>query len=135
VDIDIEVCFSINHDTRQFPRKNAPPLVLFLSSILPAQSTYVYAIRVKSLFLEYHKPKYNVPFIYLNILFTSCNVCPLVHVGLQKCHTNITHYHTFFTYASITSLIIHYHVTSFSLLFTINGSHLYFPNIIYFKHF
>lgn len=58
-----------------------------------------------------------------------------VHVGLQKCHTNITHYHTFFTYASITSLIIHYHVTSFSLLFTINGSRLYFPNIIYFQAF
>ena len=37
-----------------------------------------------------------------------------------------------FTYASILSPIIHHHVTSFSLLFTINGSNLYFPNIIYF---
>jgi hypothetical protein len=55
-----------------------------------------------------------------------------LNVWASKRHTNITHYHTFFTYASIISLIIHHHVTSFSLLFTINGSHLYFPNIIYF---
>lgn len=42
VDNAIELCFLLNQDTNLEPIKNAPPLVLFLSSTLPAQSTSVY---------------------------------------------------------------------------------------------
>jgi hypothetical protein len=72
VDRETEDCFLLNQDTRLFPRKNAPPLVLFLSSTLPSQSASVYVVRVKYSPLEYHKPKSKVPFRYLNILFTAC---------------------------------------------------------------
>ena len=68
----------------------------------------------------------------ITLIFLMLPLWPSLPVWASKRHTNITHYHTFFTYASIISLIIHHHVTSFSLLFTINRSHLYFPNIIYF---
>jgi hypothetical protein len=71
VDSDMDGCFSLSHDTRHFPRKNAPPLVLFLSSTLPTQSTSVYAVNVKSYVFGYHNPKSNVPLRYLKILLTS----------------------------------------------------------------
>ena len=35
---EIEDYFFLNHDSRKFPRKNTPPLVLFLSSTLLVQS-------------------------------------------------------------------------------------------------
>jgi len=41
VDKAIELCFLLNQDTNLEPMKNAPPLVLFLSSTLPAQSASV----------------------------------------------------------------------------------------------
>jgi hypothetical protein len=34
VDNENEDCFFLSQDTKQFPKKNAPPLVLFLSSTL-----------------------------------------------------------------------------------------------------
>jgi hypothetical protein len=37
VDKEIDDCLLLNQDTRLFPRKNAPPLMLFLSSTLPTQ--------------------------------------------------------------------------------------------------
>jgi hypothetical protein len=60
VDSDINVCFLLSHDTRHFPRKNAPPLVLFLSTTLPAQSASVYAFNVKYFVFGYHNPKSKV---------------------------------------------------------------------------
>ena len=39
VERDIDDCFLLSQDTRQYPIKNAFPLVLFRSSTLPAQST------------------------------------------------------------------------------------------------
>jgi hypothetical protein len=45
VDSDVDVCFLLIHATINFPRKKDPPLVLFLSSILPAQSALVYAFK------------------------------------------------------------------------------------------
>jgi hypothetical protein len=36
VDSDVDVCFLLSHATRHFPRNNSPPLVIFLSSILPS---------------------------------------------------------------------------------------------------
>ena len=66
----MEDCFLHDHDTKQFPRKNAAPLVLFQSSILPTQSALVNAFKLKSCPFGYHKPYSMVPFRYLEILFT-----------------------------------------------------------------
>ena len=44
VDKDIEPCFLLNHATKESPKKNAPPLVLFLSSKQFYQSVYEYAV-------------------------------------------------------------------------------------------
>ena len=41
VDRVIELCFLLNQDTNLEPIKNAPPLVLFLSSMLLAQSASI----------------------------------------------------------------------------------------------
>ena len=38
---EIEDYFLLNHDTRQFPKKNSPPLVLYMSSTLPSQVALV----------------------------------------------------------------------------------------------
>ena len=70
VDSDVDVCFLLIHATIHFPKKNDPPLVLFLSSILLAQSTSVYAVRVNYLSFGYHNQSSKVPLRYLNILFT-----------------------------------------------------------------
>jgi hypothetical protein len=70
VDSDVDVCFLLSHATRHFPKKKSPPLVLFLSSILPAQSTSVYAVRLNYLSFGYHNPSSKVPLRYMNILFT-----------------------------------------------------------------
>ena len=43
VDKDIEPYFLLIHDTKESPKKNAPPLVLFLSSKQYAQSASEYA--------------------------------------------------------------------------------------------
>ena len=61
VESDVDVCFLLNQATRHFPKKNAPPLVLFLSSMLQAQSVSVYAVRLKSLSFGYHNPSSRVP--------------------------------------------------------------------------
>jgi len=37
-------CFLGDHDTTPFPKKNTKPEVLFLSSISPTKSLFVYAI-------------------------------------------------------------------------------------------
>ena len=71
VDKAIELCFLLNQDTNRGPIYNAPPLLLFQSSILPAQSASVYAWRVRSAFFGYHSPKSWVPCRYLNIIFTA----------------------------------------------------------------
>jgi hypothetical protein len=70
VDSDVDVCFLLSHATRHFPRKDAPPLVLFLSSILPSQSASVYAFNVKYFYFGYHNQNSKVPLRYLDILFT-----------------------------------------------------------------
>ena len=70
VESDVDVCFLLDHSTKIFPNKNAPPLVIFLSSMLPTQSTSLYVIRLKSLSFGYHNPSSKVPLIYVNILFT-----------------------------------------------------------------
>lgn len=69
-DMRVASCFS--QATRHFPRKNDPPLVLILLSILPTQYASTYVIRVNSSLFVYYKPKSSVPFRYLKILFTSC---------------------------------------------------------------
>ena len=61
LDSDVDVCFLLIHATKHFPKKNAPPLVLFLSSILLPQSASVYAVRLKSLSFGYHNPSSRVP--------------------------------------------------------------------------
>ena len=71
VDSDVDVCFLLSHATMHSPRKNDPPLVLFLSSILPTQYLLVYAVRLKYLSFGYYNPSSKVPLRYLNILFTS----------------------------------------------------------------
>ena len=69
VDREIEDCFLLIQKTSDSPKENALPLVLFLSSILPAQSTSEYDFNVKESLLGYHKPRSMVPFKYLKILF------------------------------------------------------------------
>ena len=61
VEIDVDACFLLDHATRLFPKKNAPPLVIFLSSMLPAQSTSVYVVRLKFLSFGYQNPSSRVP--------------------------------------------------------------------------
>jgi hypothetical protein len=39
VDKEMEAFFLLNYDTRESPKKNAPPLVIFLSSTQLSQST------------------------------------------------------------------------------------------------
>lgn len=56
MDNETNYCFLLCHDTNLLLRKNSPPLVFFLSSTFPTQSTFVYACRLKSLFLGYHRP-------------------------------------------------------------------------------
>ena len=69
---EIDSCSLLNQNTRLFPKKNAPPLVLFLSSRLPTQYAYVYSIRVKPFFAGYHKPISKILFRYMKIVFTTC---------------------------------------------------------------
>jgi hypothetical protein len=71
VDNEIEDCFLLSQDTKWSPKKNAPPLVLFLSSTLLAQSASVYVVRVKYSPFGYHNPNSKVPFKYLNIRLTA----------------------------------------------------------------
>ena len=71
VDREIEDCFLLIQATSDSPKKNALPLVLFMSSILPSQSTYEYDFNVNESFLGYHKPRSMVPFKYMKILFTA----------------------------------------------------------------
>jgi hypothetical protein len=71
VDSDIDVCFLLDHVTRHFPRNNAPSLVLFVSSILPAQSASIYEFKVNYFVFGYHNPKSKVACRYIIILFTS----------------------------------------------------------------
>jgi hypothetical protein len=40
VDKEMEPCFFLNHSTRESHKKNAPPLMFFLSSMQLAQSAY-----------------------------------------------------------------------------------------------
>jgi hypothetical protein len=44
VDKEIDPCFLLNHATRESPKKNAPPLVLFHSSRQFSQLAYEYAV-------------------------------------------------------------------------------------------
>jgi hypothetical protein len=69
LDKEIEDCFLLIQATSDSPKRNALPLVLFLSSILPAQSTYEYDFNVNESLLGYQKPKSMVPFKYMKILF------------------------------------------------------------------
>jgi hypothetical protein len=71
VDNEIEDCFLLSQDTKQFPGKNDPPHFIFLSSTLPAQYASVYTIRVKYSPFGYHIPKSKVPFKCLNIHLTT----------------------------------------------------------------
>jgi hypothetical protein len=71
VDKEIEDCFLLNHDTKQLPKKNAPPLVFFLSSTMPSQYALVYVVRVKFSPFGYYIPKSIVPVKYLRILLTA----------------------------------------------------------------
>ena len=48
VESEMEDCFLLNNETKQFPKKNAAPLVLFQSSTLPSQSASVNAFKTKS---------------------------------------------------------------------------------------
>jgi len=70
VDKDIEYCFFLSQYTKQFPKNNAPPLVLFLSSTLPTQYASVYIVRVNYSPFGYHSPKFIVPFRYLRVILT-----------------------------------------------------------------
>ena len=44
VDKDIDLCLLLNYATKESPKKNAPPLVLFLSSKQFSQSASEYAV-------------------------------------------------------------------------------------------
>ena len=57
VDKAIELCFLLNQNNNMETIQNAPPLMLFLSSTLLAQSASVYAWRVRYASLGYHSPK------------------------------------------------------------------------------
>ena len=56
VDSEMKECFFLSHDTKQSPKYNVAPLVLFLSSILLFQSTSVNSFRVNLLPFGYHNP-------------------------------------------------------------------------------
>ena len=53
---DINPCFLLNHATKESPMKNAPPLVLFISSKEFSQSTFEYAVNWRLWFLGYQRP-------------------------------------------------------------------------------
>ena len=55
VDLDVQFCFLLVQDTNLLPRKNAPPLVHFLSSIFLAQSALVTTFRSRFSPCLYHK--------------------------------------------------------------------------------
>ena len=76
----MEDCFLLNQDTKQFPKKNAAPLVLFRSSTLPSKSASVDAFKMKSWIFGYQNPCSIVPFKYLKILFI---VVTCVSLGLD----------------------------------------------------
>ena len=48
VESEMEDHFLLNHETKQFPKKNAAPMVLFRSSTLPTQSALVNDFKTKS---------------------------------------------------------------------------------------
>jgi hypothetical protein len=58
VDNEIEDCFLLSQDIKKIPKKNAPPLVLFLLSTLFSQSASIYVVRVNSSPFGYHSPEY-----------------------------------------------------------------------------
>ena len=53
VDKDIEPCLLLIHATKETPKKNSPPLVLFLSSKQFSQSASEYAVKWRFWFLGY----------------------------------------------------------------------------------
>src|SRR5271156_1856884 len=56
VDWDVQFCFLLVEETNLFPRKNAPPLVLFPSSMFPAQSASVNTFKSRFPPNLYHNP-------------------------------------------------------------------------------
>jgi hypothetical protein len=71
------MCMFVSYLSKHFPKKNALPLVLFLSSILSAQSASMYVVRLKSLSFGYHNPSSKLILRYMNIHFTSFNLVSL----------------------------------------------------------
>ena len=47
VESEMEDFFLLNHETKQFPKKNDSPLVNFQSSTLPSQSASADAFKIK----------------------------------------------------------------------------------------
>ena len=74
----MEDCFLLDQDTKQFPKKNVVPLVLFRSTTLLTQSASVNVFKLKYWLFGYHNPYFKPPFKYLKILFMLLNVSPLV---------------------------------------------------------
>lgn len=72
-DKDIESYFLLNQETNLSPKKNSPPLLVFLSPILLTQSASLYAFNMKSPLFLYQRPKFELPFKNLKFLFTSCS--------------------------------------------------------------
>ena len=68
MDWDVQFFFFLIQETNLFPRKKAPSLVLFLSSIFPAQSTSLNTFKFKFPLSLYYNPYSSVPFKYLMIL-------------------------------------------------------------------
>ena len=68
VNWEIQFCILLVKDTSLLPRKNAPPLVLFLSSRLPTQSTLVNTFKYRLPLIFYYKPYSLVAFRYFMIL-------------------------------------------------------------------
>ena len=66
VDKEIEVFILLNHDKRHFPKKNGPPLVLFLSLTFLSMSI----VQLKYFRLGFHNPNSIVPFRYLKTILT-----------------------------------------------------------------
>jgi hypothetical protein len=61
IDSDVDVCLFFDHATTLFPKKNVPPLVISLSSMLAAQSALAYVVRLNYLSFGYHNPSSRVP--------------------------------------------------------------------------
>ena len=85
---EIEFYVLLCHDTNLFPRKKHPPVVLFLSSILPAQSASLYLARLELVSLVYQIPSLTIPLTKRMIHLTAAK-CDSFRFAWYLAHTPI----------------------------------------------